>query len=242
MLLATSRIEIVGSVLLMTCRVIIRGPNGSSAQARALLDSGSEASFITERLAQQLGLPRRRGPMITCIGESTPHIRPKGLVDIQVTDTSQTGRVHSVQALVLARITSSTPALPVSKQSNWNHLSGLSLADPEYGTPGSVDLLLGADTFGRVVLHGRRFGPSGTPSAFKTQFGWVLTGTVGHNNLRKSCNFAITEESPQDSDELLRKFWEIENPYIQDPRLSVNERKVMDHFKENAHRDRREDL
>lgn len=226
-----------GSVLLMTCQVVIRGPGGSTARARALLDSGSEASFITERLAQQLRLGRRRGPMITCIGGSTPHIRPKGLVDIDVTDARQSGKVHSVQALVLTKITSNTPACPVLENRDWTHLTDLSLADPDYGTPGSVDLLLGADVFGRVVLHGRRFGPSGTPSAFKTQFGWVLTGSVGNTSPHKSCYLAITEEHPQHSDELLKKFWEIENPYLQDPTLSIDERKVMEHFKENHHRD-----
>ncbi len=226
-----------GSVLLMTCQVIIESPNGSTARARALLDSGSEASFITERLAQQLCLSRRRGPMITCIGETTPHIRPKGLVDIGVTDVHQTSKVHSVQDLVLSKITSKTPACPISENQNWKHLTGLSFADPEYGTPGSVDLLLGAEVFSRVVLHGRRFGPSGTPSAFKTQFGWVLTGAVGHDNHRKSCYFAVAEEGPQHGDELLKKFWEIENPYLEDPTLSINEQKVMDHFKENHHRD-----
>ena len=91
--------------------------------------------------------------------------------------------------------------------------------------------------FSRVVLHGWRFGPSGTPSAFKTQFGWALTATVGHNNHRKSCYLAITEESPQYSDELLKKFWEIENPYLQEPTLIINERKVVEHFKENHDQD-----
>ena len=57
-----------GSILLMTCQVIIRAPDGATVQVRALLDSGSEASFITERMAQQLRLSRRRqGPTITCI-------------------------------------------------------------------------------------------------------------------------------------------------------------------------------
>ena len=109
----------------------------------------------------------------------------------------------------------------------------LPLANPDYGTPGSVDLLLGADMFSRVVLHGQRFGPSGTPSAFKTQFGWVLAGTLGHTNHQKSCYFVIIEENHQYSDELLKKFWEIEIPYLQDPTLTVNERKVVEHFKEN---------
>ena len=221
----------------MTCRVMICGPDGSTAPARALLDSGSEASFITERLAQQLGLSRRKGPMIACIGESTPHIRPRGLVDIRITDVQQKGKVHPVHALVLSKITSTTPACPVPEQHNWSHLTGLSLADPDYGTPGSVDLLLGADVFSRVVLHGRRFGPAGTPSAFKTQFGWVLTGSAGQDSHKKSCYLALAEESHLPSDELLRKFWEVENPYLQDTSLSVTEKKVIDHFKENHHRD-----
>ena len=140
-------------------------------RARALLDSGSEASFITERLARKLGLPRRRGPMITSIGETTPHIRPKGLVSMQVTDPHRTGKIHAVQALVLPEITTSTPAQPASGQRHWNHLTGLSLADPDYGTPGFIDVFLGADVFNRVVLHRWQFGPSGSPSAFKTQFG-----------------------------------------------------------------------
>ena len=227
-----------GGILLMTCQVIIRGPDGSTTQARALLDSGSEASFITERMAQQLCLPRRRqGPAVTCIGGSTPQIRSKGLVNVQITDTSQTGRVHHIEALVLPKITSNTPAYPVSIQRKWKHLTGLSLADPEYGTPGAVDLLLGADVFSRVVLHGRRFGPSGSPSAFKTQFGWVLAGSVGSSSQSGSCYFAVAERARVEDDELLRRFWEIENPHFQEPTLSINERNVLENFKEKHYRD-----
>ena len=47
----------------------------------------------------------------------------------------------------------------------------------------------------------------------------------------------ITEESHQYSNELLKKVWEIENPYMEDPTLTVNERKVVEHFKENHDRD-----
>ncbi len=42
-------------VLLMTCRVLITAPDGSSVEARALLDN---ASFISERLVHSLALPR----------------------------------------------------------------------------------------------------------------------------------------------------------------------------------------
>ena len=113
------------NILLMTCQVMIRGPNGSLAQARALLDSGSEASFITERLAQQLRLSRRRSPMVACIGGAASQVRPKGMVDIQVTDRSQGGRIHPIEAIVLPKITSDIPAVPVESRGNWKHLEGI---------------------------------------------------------------------------------------------------------------------
>ena len=46
------------NALLMTCRVLIDTPDGVPVEARALLDSASSASFVSERLAQTLCLPR----------------------------------------------------------------------------------------------------------------------------------------------------------------------------------------
>ena len=37
-------------------------------------------------------------------------------------------------------------------------------------------------------------------------------------------------------DELMRKFWEIENPHFQEPTFSIDERSVMEHFKEKHYR------
>ena len=75
--------------------------------------------------------------------------------------------------------------------SKWKRLTGLSLADAEFGTPGAVHLLLGADVFSRVVLYGRWFGPSGSPSAFKMQFGWVLAGSVCSSSQSGSCYLTV---------------------------------------------------
>ena len=55
--------------LLMTCRVLIMSPDGRTSQARALRDSASSTSFISERLAQHLHLRHRsRQAQITGIG------------------------------------------------------------------------------------------------------------------------------------------------------------------------------
>ena len=44
--------------LLMTCRVLVKAPDGTYVEARALLDNASSASFISERLSQSFQLPR----------------------------------------------------------------------------------------------------------------------------------------------------------------------------------------
>ena len=44
------------------------------------------------------------------------------------------------------------------------------------------------------------------------------------------------EEGKLHSDEHLKKFWEVKNPYLQNTTLSVNEEKVNKHFKETHHR------
>ena len=69
------------------------------------------------------------------------------------------------------------------------------------------------------------------------QFGWVLTGAVGHATHRKSCHFAMTSKGEQNIEVLLKKFWELESPHPQEPPLSVTEQKVLDHFKATHHRD-----
>ena len=58
----------------------------------------------------------------------------------------------------------------------WNHLSDLTLADPDFGQPGKINLLLGVEEFSEVVRQGQWPGKPGSPSAFETDFGWVLAG------------------------------------------------------------------
>ena len=77
--------------------------------------------------------------------------------------------------------------------------ANLTLADPEFGVPGSVDILLRADVFSRMVLHGRWFSHSGSPLAIKTTFSWALAGSVravGIQSHQENCCLAIT--SPDD--------------------------------------------
>ena len=142
---------------------------------------------------------------------------------------SCSGPYWDVEAVVLPRIMTELPTSPVPFDIHWKHLSYLRLADPEFGVPGHVDILLGVDMFNRVVLHGWQNGPPGSPSAFETQFGWVLSRMTSLKHFRPqqvvSC-FALAATEV----EVLHKFWEVENCEFQPPTYSPEKQAVMDHF------------
>ena len=223
-------------VLLMTCRVKIVAPNGCTTHARALLDSASSTSFITERLAQHLSLRRTRNSMtISGIGGIEARSVARGMVSFKITNSEGTSTVIPVEAIVMQRITTDLPMQPIHCDHGWKHLKGLRLADPDFGKPGRIDLLLGADVFGKSICHGRRYGPPGTPTALSTKFGWVITGSVRTKCL--SSKVSTYCASALSRDDLLKRFWEVEGCNFPNPTYSTEERNVLEHFKKNHSRD-----
>ena len=82
------------------------------------------------------------------------------------------------------------------------------MADPDFGTPGRVDMLIGADVYSRTFLYGWRFSPLGSPMAIKMRFGWVLSGpTAGKRRAEQDvCCISVAS-----CDEELRRSWEVED-------------------------------
>ena len=80
-----------------------------------------------------------------------------------------------------------------------------------------------------VMLHGRWSGPPGTPIAFETCFGWVLAGCTESCSLLPqvtTCHVSFTT-----GDEVLRKFWEMEEGPLSETTLSPEERSAIQLFK-----------
>ena len=107
----------------------------------------------------------------------------------------------------------------------------MKLADPDFGRPGRIDILLGIDVYTDVLLHGRRSGPPGSPIAFETMFGWVLAGRT-NSHISVCLSIATHHVSVTSADDLLRKFWEIEESPKGPSNLSPDERLVVQHFKD----------
>ena len=83
------------------------------------------------------------------------------------------------------------------------------------------------------MLTGRRYGKPGTPTAFETHFGWVLAGSVQGSMVAKSNHLATYHVALKSGDDILRKFWEIEDSPLSMEVLSPEERATVNHFKAN---------
>ena len=198
--------SISSNMLLMTCRVTVETPQGT-VNARALLDTGSSASFISERLAQSLCLHRHTQNARICGIAGLPHSDGKqSIARFVILSTVSPSKKFNVNAIIVLQVTCDLPVLPITPNQDWKHLENIQLADPDYAKPGKVDILLGVETFVEAIRHGRRSGSHNSPTALETEFGWVLAGNVGDNVQNRTV--ASHHVSVLTGDDILRQFWE----------------------------------
>lgn len=221
---------IKSNLLLMTCRVLVNAPDGSSVEARALLDSASSTSFVSERLAQGLRLPRsHQSTRISGVAGLSCNSSTQHITTFKVSSLHSPSKKIDVTAVVVPRVTCDLPLHPVPLDPKWDHLTHIQLADPGFGIPGKIDLLLGVEVFVEVLRYGRRLGAPGSPVAFETEFGWVLAG--GTDSCSPTHQIITHHTSLLCGDDILRQFWEIEEKPMVHNTLTPDERLALDHFK-----------
>ncbi|XP_046145417.1 uncharacterized protein LOC114881524 [Osmia bicornis bicornis] len=215
------------AALLATAKVKVEAPSGELLEVRALLDTGSDTSLVSAWVAQALRLPRRAVSVaISGVQENESGVA-KSEVSLSLRSRLDPSFHLSVRALVLRKLTALLPARAVHSQS-WLHLQGVTLADPEYGVPSRIDLILGADICGVLLQDESRVGPVGTPTARRTPFGWVLMGPVSDTKGQgsKAVVHSLHCQTDDSTNRLLRRFWEVEELHEQPP-LSLEERESV---------------
>ena len=99
--------------LLMTSRVLVVSPGGPTTQARALLDSASSTSFISERLAQRLHLPRSHETLqFAGIGGLTHQSQRRSIASFNITSVWSKSQNIPVEAVVLPKSPATCPYIP----------------------------------------------------------------------------------------------------------------------------------
>lgn len=197
------------TVLLSTVLLDAVAADGRRHTLRALLDSGSQASFIIEKAVHLLMLPRRHSPVHITTFANTTSTLVRGTANITLMPCGTDSPSFCLDTLIVSQITGETPQIHF-RFGKWEHIKNLTLADPTYNSPGSIDLLLGADLLPSILLSGQSIGKSGEPLALETVFGWVLMGptTTSVNQLSiTSLNVSVYEKL----DLTLKQFWELED-------------------------------
>ncbi|XP_055527692.1 uncharacterized protein LOC129720263 [Wyeomyia smithii] len=203
----TSQKERRTKVLLATAMIILVDDVGNEHTARALLDSGSECCFVTERVSQRMKIQRARADLpIKGIGQSSTQVRFK----IRSTVKSRISEyVNEIELLVLPKVTIDLPSLSVNA-SSWSLPPGIQLADPVFYESCPIDVVLGAEIFfdafnvaGRIVLGDT------LSCLINSVFGWVVSGKIDVQNERGtiSCNLAATADLHRS----IERFWAIED-------------------------------
>ncbi|XP_045479814.1 uncharacterized protein LOC123684564 [Harmonia axyridis] len=194
------------TVLLATAQVDIQDAWGNFQKVRVLLDAGSQINIISQSCVNKLGLQISKTALsITGIGESSS--TASGSTVCSIRPTGQINSSFTFDAVVLPKICTQMPTSLV-QFSNWKCISNKKLADPEFSTPHSVDILLGADIFPLVLKDGRIKGNGSEPTALETVFGWVFMGRIqSPSRSMNSFHLSLCDSSLNST---LKRFWELE--------------------------------
>lgn len=197
---------------------------------RALIDPGSELSFISEQIVSflHLGRSHSKTPIIGIGGTSSGYTR--GLVRVTLNFIHSSLDSMSIFAHILTHLTTCLPSSNLNSLS-WPTLNNIPLADPDFLTPGPIDLILGADYYSEFIRPHVIQHDNSNLIAQQTLFGWVILGPIPTSHhlsftIRKSC-------SNDDLQSLLFKFWQLEeipNNHSNSVTLSPEESLCEQHF------------
>ncbi|KAG8177617.1 hypothetical protein JTE90_019644 [Oedothorax gibbosus] len=203
--------------------------HGNETTARALVDQGSQSSFVLESLTKRLNFKTKSTrAQITGIGSSGEYCR-KG-VTLGIKSMSGNKIIDNAEALVLKNLTNYGQNLR-PKVKDWKHINGLTLADPYFSKPGKIEVLLGADLFPYNLTDGLVKGPPSTPMAKNTLLGWILVGPVTcqtENAPDSTIQVTNLHSSSLDLSDQLKRFWELEE--VQAPTRSLPEDEQCETF------------
>ena len=166
--------------LLQTARVKVNAPNRESPviDTRIVFDSGSQRSYISNKICEALGLKvERKERLVVKTFGAEGRSQECGVVRLSV-------KTKAGSNVVLTLLAVSTICEPLVDQpltfatNHYSYLSGLDMADSsDQNDHLEVGILIGADYYWSLMTGRIRKGRTG-PTAVETDFGWVLSGPV----------------------------------------------------------------
>ncbi|XP_012218148.2 uncharacterized protein [Linepithema humile] len=199
-------------VLIATAWVFVRTTEGRELPFRAVIDSGSECSLLSEAAAQALRVQRHACSVsISGTGATVSGI-VKHSTRVELRSRTNSEVVVVIEPFILSRLSNYVPRRVV-KATEWTGVGQLTLADPDPCSDKPIDLILGADCYNEIILQDRVKFP-GEPYAIHSRFGWVLRGPVDDgpiNILSSHTTISSLHVTPNtDLTRAIERFWEVE--------------------------------
>ncbi|XP_047041982.1 uncharacterized protein LOC124646011 [Helicoverpa zea] len=199
-------------IILSTAVVEALNPlDGQKIKVRALLDCGSQSSFITESLKVRLALKSFPIDTLKVIGiGNTPNNKVNESCNIKLQSINSSFNI-SCSCLVLKELTGRLPKFPIDI-SLLQLPDNISLADPMFYKPACIDILIGADLFWDILGNEQISLGINNPKLRSSQLGWIVSGPIQAvtPDKRVHCNHSVIYKDNDSVDKLLTKFWELE--------------------------------
>lgn len=216
---------------LATALVCVADANGTPIVMRALLDGGSQISIISARALKLLGL-KPRDTNLRVIGVNGDASPVNKAADLSVASQSTSFRCN-ITAAVHNTMHQRHPTRFTSI-TEWELPKAVKLADPEFNKPRSIDLLLGADIFYKILMGKNIILSNGRPDLILTQFGWVVAGPMTIPSSVNSCTLTLFSASTENNYhpmelEWMKKCWEV-NAGEEAMRISPEEKACVEFF------------
>jgi hypothetical protein len=194
------------NVILPTAQVQFYDHFGNKHVFRALLDSGSQLNFVSERVARLLKL-KLQPVVLSVAGINQSLTNASNVTDIKIQSNYEDYN-SNLSCVVIPQISEFLPCNSFST-TNLKFPQHIQLADPTFHVKGAIDLLIGAQVFFQLLKPNRQ----SLAQNFllqETKLGWVVVNSCYNNGqdiaIRNLCHFVQPA-----LEQMVNKFWELDS-------------------------------
>ncbi|KAJ8705566.1 hypothetical protein PYW08_012612 [Mythimna loreyi] len=205
----------INYILLSTAMVEVSNPLGQQkVQVRALLDCGSQSSFVTESLKIRLSLKSHHIDSLKVIGiGNTQANNVTESCNIILQSLNNKFNINT-SCFVLKELTGRLPRILVDI-STLKLPENIQLADPMFNQPADIDILIGADIFWDILGNEQISLGTNMPKLRSSHLGWKVSGPINSITPHQSvhCNHSVVSkknDGHQVIEKMLGRFWELE--------------------------------
>ncbi|XP_043504537.1 uncharacterized protein LOC122525681 [Polistes fuscatus] len=215
--------------LLLTAVVHLLDRDGRPHECRVLLDSGSEAHFLTIRFANLLRIAKRDVNVpISGVNQTETRVKQAILATLK---SRTENYALKLQFLLLPTVTNRLPSQRIP-QEELTIPAGIQLADPKFYEPANIDAILGVEIFASLWRAGQSIRLNENLMAQGTVLGWLVMSTGATRTPQSvNCHTATVDLNSQ-----LEKFWKIEE--VAESSIRSHEENLCEaHYRSNTRRD-----